>query len=372
MAIHVEPYLEKHEPLVHELNARMAAGGSSWAFYHRADPGWLAPGAAPNVVRNYYLALDEAGVVRAGYCLKTDEFLLRGETFVIASIQGPVSESLVNPAYRMLAFQLVRDMEDRSPNLFAWGASDRAHELLLRLGFTERWMPFQLRILHAGRFLRRNAYLRRSARNRLALDVLAFTGMGALGAFLAQLGLQLSVGLPSLGGVEVHEARRFGTWADEIWAQARGGYDLIAPRDAATMNALLPEKGWPEAHILQVVSKGRTLGWAAVRDTQFNGDVRFGDLRIGSVIDALAAPGDEAAVIASASRWLRRRGVDAIVSNFTHPAWRRAFRAAGFLESANRRPLLFNGAATDAIGDPRAITEGLHLTPLDGDGPRGL
>jgi hypothetical protein len=370
MAIHVEPYLRKHEPLVQAFNERLA--GSGWAFYDKAEPNWLPPGTAPSVVRNYYLGVDDDGVVRGGYCLKTDEFLLRGETFVISSIQGPVSEGLVDPTYRMLAFQLIRDMEDRSPNLFAWGASDRAHELMLRLGFNEHRMPFQLRLARATRFLRRNGYLRRSPRNRLVLDILALTGAGAVAAFVAQGALRLGAGLPRPGRVEVVEAERFGPWADEIWETARGGYEMIAPRDSATMNVLLPETGWPEAHILQVMAKGRTIGWAAVRDTQFQGEGRFGDLRIGTIVDALARPGEESAVIAAASRYLERRGVDAMVSNFAHPAWRRAFRASGYLERAKQRPLLFNGAASDRIGDWRILFEGLHLTPLDGDGPHGL
>src|SRR5262249_26206947 len=148
---------------VREFNARMAAAGSSWAFYDHATPAWAPPGAAPDVGRNFYLALDDAGAVRAGYVLKTEPFLLRGKPFAVASIQGPVSEGLVDPAYGALAFHLIRDMEDRSPGLFSWGASDRLDGLLARLGFSQFSMPFQLRILRAGRFLRRNAFLRKSA-----------------------------------------------------------------------------------------------------------------------------------------------------------------------------------------------------------------
>jgi hypothetical protein len=372
MAIRVVPYRKEHEPLVRDFNARMAAAGSDWAFYDSADPGWVAPGRLPNVRREYYVALDDDDVVRAGYCLKLEEFLLRGQPFVMASIQGPVSEGLVNPAYRVLAFHLIRDMEDHCPNLFGWGASHRALELFVRLGFSQHRMPVQLRILKAGRFFRGATYLRRSTRNRRVLDALALTGAAGLGVPLAQLGLQLSVGRPALHDVEVHEQGRFGIWADEVWDAARGAYGLIARRDSATLNVLLPDKSWPEAHILQVTSKGVTLGWAAVRDTQFRNDSRFGDLRMGVIVDALAIPGSEPAVIAAASRWLRRRRVDAVVTNFTHPNWRRAFRAAGYLESANRRPLLFNPVAAEAIGDDGVITSGLHMTPLDGDGPHGF
>ena len=131
MAIRVTPYEKAHEPLVKAFNARMAEGGSSWGFYENSKPEWLAPGASANARRDYYLAFDDEGVVRAGYCLKPEQFLLRGQPIELASIQGPISEGLVNPAYGMLAFQLIRDMESRAPNLFG------CYQTQLNGGFAE-------------------------------------------------------------------------------------------------------------------------------------------------------------------------------------------------------------------------------------------
>jgi hypothetical protein len=371
MAIRVVPYEPEHVPLVKALNRRLAEGGSTWAFYEQANPEWLEPGATPNTQRDFYVALDDEGVARGGYALKPEVFLLRGKPIELASIQGPVSEGLVNAAYSPLAFQLIRDMESRSPNLFSWGASDRVLELFRRLKWREHRMPFQLRVVRPARFLRRNAFLRKRPRNRWVLDLLAYTGVGAAAIWSAQAALTWS-GRGNRHRLETVEVDSFGSWADEIWAAAAPQYELIAIRDRDTMNARLPRRGWFPAYILQITRGAQTMGWAAVFDTEFEADGRFGSLRVGSIIDALAHPGSEAAVLKSATAWLERRGVDAVVSNFTHPTWQAAFRQAGYFSSADRRPLTLSWDAAEAVGEDEVVSKGLHMTPIDGDGPRGL
>lgn len=372
MAIEVYPYAPEHEALIEAFNRRLAAGGSDWAFYEKCTPRWLPQGACPNVHRDYFVAVEDAGDARAGYCLKFETFLLRGEPIQMASLQGPVSEGLVDPAYGMLAFRLFRDMEDRCARIFAWGASHRVLELMLRLKWRRFRMPLQLRVVRAGLFLRQANLLRRSAKMRLVLDFLSATGVGAVGLALAQFGLQLSARWPPKAGIASEEVDVFGDWADDVWRSAQVDYQLIARRDAATLNALLPSGGWPHATVLRVNQGSFPVGWAAVRQTTFAGDPRFGTQTVGLVVDALAKPGFEAAVLNEATRHLERGGVDVIVSNFTHPAWVRAFRAAGFFSIPDRRPLVLAPGFMEAIGEDEVVTSGMHLTPLDGDGPLGF
>jgi hypothetical protein len=102
------------------------------------------------------------------------------------------------------------------------------------------------------------------------------------------------------------------------------------------------------------------------------GDVRFGDLRVGSVIDAFAAPADARLVTRAASRFLEQRSVDLIATNFAHPAWVSAFRASGFIVVPERRLFAVSKSFSAAVPNLESLLEGMHLTPLDGDGPRGL
>lgn len=368
MALSILAYAAEHEPLVREFNGRMGAHGTTWGFYDQATPGWLPQGSSPNAWRDFFLALDETPAVRGAYCLKHQLFLARGEPTWAASIQGPVSEGLVDQKFGTVALHLIRDMQQRQARLFAWGASEKLLGVLKRMKWVEVQTPLALHVVNAGRFLRMNRFLRKNRKINAALDLLAATGAGALAIGLGQIAQSLRAGGAG-SAPTVIEAARFGDWADEIWNAARGAYAFIAVRDSATMNALLPAKGWPEAAILRVQRGGTDIGWAAVRATQLKGDGRFGDLRVGSVVDSLAIPGQEPAVLKAATRHLRRAGVDVIVANYASEVWIRAFKAAGFLVSPNRRILVMSPALADAVG---SADGGLHLTPLDGDGPLGL
>lgn len=370
MAIGIVPYGVEHEALVRAFNQRMGAQGTHWGFYDRALPDWLPPGRTPNARRDFYLGVDETPAVRGAYCLKQQRFLIHGDPVDAASIQGPVSEGLIDQRFGSVALHLIRDMQQREPRLFAWGASERLLAVLRRMRWTEFHTPLALRVLRPGRFLRMNRFLRKNRKVGAALDALAVTGGGALAVGLAQFGQRVVAGGLTRPRGKVTEAERFGPWADEVWEAARGSYDFIAVRDSVTMNALLPAEGWPEATILRLEKDGVAIGWAAVRDSQLKNDGRFGDLRVGSIVDSLARPGYEHSVIDAAARHLQRRGVDMVVANYASPVWIDAFRRSGFLVSPNRRILVASPPLADQLVN--RSSHGMHLTPLDGDGPLGL
>ena len=117
---------------------------------------------------------------------------------------------------------------------------------------------------------------------------------------------------------------------------------------------------------------GHDVGWAAVIDNQHRDNPRFGDLRLGTVIDAFARPEDAADVVAVATRFLAERGVDLMVSNQSHPRWIDGFARSGFWVLRDRRLLVISPALADALAPLDETREGLHLTNLDGHGPRSL
>jgi hypothetical protein len=361
MTIEIVPYAPEHRPLVRELNARLAAAGSRWSFYEDDRPDWLAREEGVPVWREQFVAVEDGAAVRGAYVLKSQEFLVEDKRVQLASWQGPVSEGDVDNRYAFLALQLLRDMQRREPLLYGWGATDRMEELLRRLHWRTVETPFLLRVVKPVRFLRRNAYLRRTQRDRALLDAAAMTGVGSIGI----RALQTRVRRVRTRGAVVE--KRFGPWADEVWEAAQGRYAFVADRSSRSLNALFPEHGWPEAEILRLPE-----GWAAVRDQQLQGDVRFGDLRLGSIVDAFGPPEAAPEVVAAAARHLARGGVDLVVANFSHPAWIAGFRAAGFVVVPNRRHFAVSPGLAKAYPKLDALVPGMHLTPIDGDGPRGL
>lgn len=373
MAIQVVPYTPDRVPAVQAFNRRLREAGSRWGWYEEPRDAWLPPGPGRPVWRDHYVAVDDEGEVRGAYALKPQAWWIRGEKVVVTDWQGPVSEGVVSRQYNMIGMRLIRDMLKRSPLLYSWGHGED-DEAMLQMLKSMKWLlhptPFCLKVLHPFRFLRRNRYLRGSAGRRAALDLLAWSGLGWLGLTALFGGLSLrGLGVPR---ADADEVRDFGPWADEQWEQCRPHYRAIGCRDAETMNALLPQDGWPDGIRLRVRAGARDLGWAVVMDHALRGDRRFGDLRVGSVIDCLATPENAPAVVAAATRVLRARGVDIVCSNQSHPAWVGAFARSGYVILRDRRLFAASPALRQAMEPFSDTQEGLHMTNLDGHGPHAL
>ena len=157
---------------------------------------------------------------------------------------GPVSEGLIDPRYSLVAVRMFRDMMKRQPLLYSWGhgsGDPPVLEMLRSIGFWIHGTPMCVRVLRPARFLHRNAWLRTTPARRLALDLLAGSGIGWLGLHT----LHGALGLQGVWrrGVRCEEVPRFDGWADDLWERCRSSYALVGARDARTMNSLLPEGG---------------------------------------------------------------------------------------------------------------------------------
>jgi hypothetical protein len=373
LSIQVIPYTEEWVPGVLAFNDRMHATGTHWGWYGHPEDEWIPKRDGVKTWREHWLAVEDGKTVRGAYALKPHEWLVRGEPHWVVDWQGPVTEGLIDRRYNTLGLRLLREMLRQYPLLYSWGHGGLEQPLLLmleKLGWLLHQTPFCLRILRPSRFLRRNRYLRDTPKRRLLLDAAAFSGAGPLGIRALHAGR----GLAAFGALraDATEFDTFGPWADELWKRCAPHYAVVAARDAVTMNTLLPAGGWPRAHKLCIGRDGRTLGWAVALDTQMQNDDRFGSLRVGSVIDCLAAPDDAPAVVGAAFRWLRARGVDLVISNQSHPAWIDAFAKHGFLLLPGRRVFAASPELTRLIAPFAETQRGLHLTNMDGHGPMSL
>ncbi|HWA38237.1 MAG TPA: hypothetical protein VG873_10265 [Burkholderiales bacterium] len=369
----VVPHAEEHRAAVEAFNGRMRATGSRWGFYVDPVPEWLPKTPGGKVWREYYVAVDDEQAVRGAFALKPQEWWIRGAPHMVTDWQGPVSEGSIDARFAPLAIRLIRDMVRRWPALYSWGhgGGDRPMvQILRKMSWLIHDTPFCLRVLRPYRFLRRNAYLRTSGARRLALDALALSGAGPLGLHVLQAALRLRAGRRFSARAAPFE--QFGAWADRLWEECRGEYAAIALRDAASMNAIAPQKGWPRVTRLRVEKGAATLGWALVMDTRMQGDARFGDLHVGSIVDCLAHPRDAGEVVAAATAYLAGRDVDMIGSNQAHPAWARGFAENGYLVLQNRRMFVASPGLQRLLEPFGETARGLHLTNMDGHGPHGF
>lgn len=355
-------------PAVRRFNGRMEAGGSHWKFYDTEAPDWLGASDGARASRSYHLAVDDDGEVHGGFVLKEQDFVLNGAEAVVANTQGPVSEGVVNPDFGSLGAILLAQALARQPLQFGWGSSARKAEVLAQAGWPSRQVPVLLQIVDAPAFLRRSPLVRRNGLMSGVADLLAATGVGALGNALLQRLMAASA--PPTPAFAAYEEDKFGDWADKVWEAARDAYGFAAIRDARALNELMPAGRWPKAIPLRVEVGGVTVGWAALRDHQLAGDRTFGDLRVGSVIDMLAAPGQELTVAVAAFTRLKARGVDVVGAVVSHGTWIKALKGAGFVALPGGRNISFSPALAVAAGGFDASAPRAHLTLIDGDGPR--
>jgi hypothetical protein len=361
MSLRIVPYSGEAVEAVREFNQRLLAGGASadLRFPETPDTGWV-PG------MELILAMEES-MVRGGYILRRQSFSVAGATWAAAHYRMPLSEGIVNRSYAMVGLRMVRDALSREPRLYALGMGgwdNPLPEMLKRLGWSMREVPFHFKVVHPGRFLRHIRVLRTSAPRRVALDLAAYSGAAWLG--MKALGL-VTPRARRLPYAAVELAPGFSPWADEVWERSRLAYALLGQRDAATLEQLYPAS---DPRFLRVRAAG---GWAVLLDTQMQNHKQFGDMRVGTIVDCLAPLESAGAVIRAAAGLLEQRGVDLILSNQLHAAWGRALKESGFRTGPSNYLLALSPAFAEPAGvgrlKPAPPWQQFHINRGDGDGP---
>ena len=370
MAIKIIEHSAAYRDRVREFNRRMKQKGSSWAFYEDPEPRWNPKRGEQSVWRQYYLAVDDQGEVRGGYCLKRQAFWFGGRVQQISSLQGPVSEGSIDRKYSLVSLNMLRDMLAREPNLFAWGGNADLNKALRAAGWWVTHAPLCLKIIRPYRFLRQIRMLRTSASRKWILNSLAFSGLGWVGLKALTAVERIAHHSPLDAEYEIEQGR--GDWSDDLWLRCHPSYDIVAVRNQETMNLLMPVGDWPPVTILKVKLGNQVIGVAAVLDTPMQDDSRFGCLRVGTIVDTFGRLEHTSRIVAAATHLLKQKGVDLIISNHTHSSWLQGFRANGFRILPRRRTLALSKSLQQQWGSTPSSLSGLHLTNLDGDGPIGL
>lgn len=374
MSLVVKPYAQSDIGSVKAFNRRVLAHGDAYRpilFAEECIPEWLPPDGRCNTYNEYFLAIED-GVVRGAYALKHQPFCFQGkEIRPVACFHHVVSEGLFVKRYASVGALLLKDALRRSPFLYALGMDGFDKPLprmLAAMGWSQFPVPFYFRVLRYRSFLRNLQSFRSGRARRVLSDMAAATGVGGLAIKMAQaVARQLG---PGVGAHTVEKIWSFSDWCDGVWERSKSSYAWIAVRDKSALNTFYPA-GDQLFTRLRVTAGGRVLGWAVIAERRKA--ARFGSMRVGSIVDALALPEDAPAVIRAATEALEARDIDLIVSNQSHRAWCRALGASGFLRASSA----FIFAASKELARALALFE--HNGPLiyinrsDGDGlPRNF
>ena len=379
MAIRIEPYHRDHEPAVVEFNCRLqTAHDPALVFSQSSVPRWLPPASEHPVWNEFYVARD-GEAVRGAYALKQEAMFVRGKgEHRIACYHHPLSEGVIDRAYTSVGILLARDALARQPFLYALGmggAETPIAKMLKALGFTLTPIPFYFHVVNSTAFLREMKALRENHSRAQMMDIAAASGIGSVGIKVAQ----------AFAGWRSHSAKPSATFTvdevaefsdadaislDELWSGAKEAVSFATVRDAKTMRLLYPAHTYL-AHVastrkLRVSRDGRVIGWAIIGIRRK--DAKFGEMRVGSMVDCWAKPEDAATVIRAASDALEKDNVDLIVSNQSHQAWQSALERAGFLKGPTNFIFATSKKLSELLGPSLKDDASFHVTRADGDG----
>ncbi|MFZ1919705.1 MAG: hypothetical protein WAU58_19185 [Terriglobales bacterium] len=367
MAIVIEPYRQEHEPAVQEFNRRLqqSSGDPDLVFSQSAIPRWLPP-TNNNPVWNEFFVAVEGSSVRGAYGLKQEMVLVRGKGLQrVACYHHPLSEGIIDRKYASVGALLARDALARQPFLYAlgMGGTDRPIAKMLKvLGFSLTPIPFYFRVVHPYKFFLEMHALRQERWRAMAMTTAAITGAGWLAIKSAQLASRLRNRAPDFNAEEISE---FSDWADSIWNRANTTVSMAAMRDAKTLR-LLYRADVTSIKRLRISRNGAAVGWAIIG--QRRKDSKYGEMRVGSIVDCWAAPENAVAVVQAASRALEKSGVDLIVSNQSHQIWCRVFETGGFLKGPSTFVFAASKKLTELLQPLEENRPSLHITRADGDG----
>lgn len=373
MAISIIPYTPEHAGAATEFNRRLRAAGAAedLVFYETSTPKYFPKHDGSTVYNELFVAV-EGGAVRAGYALKHQRFYFEdGETRSVGYYHHALSEGIINKAYSGAGILLLRDALARQPLLYCLGMDGYDQPLpkmLKLLRWSDCLIPFFFRVAHPGAFLREVETVRRGAGRSFLLDIAAASGAGWLAFKGAQAWKEWRAPRPQPHQVE--EVAEFGDWADPLWAEAREACVMTAVRDAETLRVLYPAT---DAHLtrLRLSAGAKVIGWAVVGERRKN--AKFGNLRVGSIVDCMAVPGNATAVVRAAASALERRGMDVVVSSQSHQVWGQAFSEAGFFQGPSTFIFAASPKLAELISPFGEKKNRIHFTRADGDGlPRNF
>jgi hypothetical protein len=362
MQIHITPLTEDLLAAARAFNARVRSA-APFLLPETVPARQSAAGQAPQAITwTHYLALDDAAV-RGGFLLMDQPAWIHGEVRRASNSQSLLSEGIRDRKYGVVSVHMLKYIEQRAPYAFMVGMGDAQQplpRLLQGAGWTLRPVPFFFRVCHVRNFLREMRVFRQKSLWRMAAGAASVSGAGWMGIRL----LQARPGAGRRRG-QVERVTSWGPWAGEIWQQYRAACSFAVVRDRSTLDLLYP---LDERVSAGVIRQGATLiGWAAWLITAMRDDQHFGNLRVATILDCVAAPESAGVCASSITRHLEQSGADLVITNQAHSLWQAAFRRAGFLSAASNYLLATSKELTAAIaaggGEQR-----VHLTRGDGDG----
>ena len=368
--LRLEPLSAALVPAVAAFHSRLEAqGGPPYRFGTRADPPADAVSPSPGRMETW-VAVD-GDEVRGGVLMQHLRMDSATGRIPAVNIQLPLSEGTVDRRYSHVGTWLIRSVQRREPRVFAVGMGGMDQplpQLLAALRWTVVPVPFFFHVHRPFRFLSGMPMLRRSAARRRLAAAAAYSGAGFMGVRLAT-GVRslLRRGVRRLRTLHVRPLEDWGPWATDIWERVQGANSLAVVRDEASLRILYPAVG-DRTRCFRVDHGDRAVGWFVLLTTRMQHSAYFGNLHVGTILDAQALDGFQSDVLAAARRTLYSLRVDLSVTNQLHATWQRACEENGYWRAPSNFLFAASPALLKAAGGEGDVLARVHVTRGDGDG----
>lgn len=352
---------------VRQFNDRLVASGLDSELRFPEEPRQQFSIKPNGTLHQEHHLVVEGATVRGAYLLTHERWIVGGQMRHVCHFRLPVSEGLIDRQYKGVGSSMLHHALQKNTLLYSLGMG-RLDRPLPRMLNSRNWSlattSFYFRCLRPDRVLHELVCLRTHPAWNFALDT---GGWGGVGSLLISGTQQLRMRRPAKT-FNVSVVRDFGNEVNEIQERARDAYALLPCRDSEILRLRYPASD-SRFFRLVVDSGSGPCGWAVAIATSMHGHKQFGDLRVGTIVDCLAVPGDEDYVIHAASRFLEEQEVDLIVSNQSHRNWRRAFEHAGFFSGTSNYIFAASPQLSRLLEPFTSNFPASHLTRGNGAGP---
>jgi len=364
----IREMLPEDSQSIQDFNARLARAGVSFAFPVDSSELLQRENGVDAPHQTAYLFKD-GSAVRGAYILKSEQIFVGGKNFPVGNYQLPLSEGIVDRRYAIVGVQLIKDALSKQSRLYCLGMGSVSRplpRLLSKLGWTVSKVPFLFRIENACNFAREIRWLRQRKVLRLALNFARNTGTLAALLGVERLRRRFFQSLVATG-VSLAEVADLPEDIDELFYKVGGEYGLMCDRRAAAMRKRLPKDDSKLVRFV-LMRSGKVAGWVVVSISQLSNHAQFGNMKLGCIVDGLAASADVGLLIGGACGQLESAKCDLLVSNQTHPVWITGLRRNGYFQG----PSNFILALSPQLAASRAAASSAHFNRADGDGPINL
>jgi len=355
---------------IDRLNNRLKAGGREDEMpLNPSLPGEAKyrPEGFP-IYRRIMIA-EDGQEVRAAMMLCHHNLYIHGKKQDFCWTKLPLSEGIIDLKYSLSIIKLMKKAEEYQPFLMGLGAGtpeSDGHRFFVKMRWSWQPVPFFFYPVRVSKVLRCLRYFEKNAKLRFGALLGAYSGAGAVVSSLLALRRKLST---RLSAYEASVVEGFDEWADQIFYRSLADYPGAIRSDAVSLNIVYPPDDRRYIR-LRVRRKGtkHEVGWIVVASKQMIDNHYFGNLKVGTLVDGFGSSENVPALVAAGIDHLVRIGVDIIVANFSHAAWREACRSFGMFSgpsnfhifvSPQGGPLLEEFCPLDQLHVARGHSDGM-------------